>query len=149
MFNASADDFDSVDAYNDYLEKVEIMIYDIYNENNAEEVWKMIENEWKTNQEGIIKNAVTHEETMSALRSNALIDDAIYNEHLRTEAEMHRNTDGKEDLEVLAHEMPFCMNIDSTYNIDELGEELRGLFLRASGCDVNEYLLTAKQDGLV
>lgn len=59
-FNKKEDDFDSLEEYNDYLEEVETIIYNLSNNIDVPETTRRIEQYKKENKESIMKNKIKY-----------------------------------------------------------------------------------------
>lgn len=129
------------------MEKVEDLIERFMAGQNIPVLHEELESYEKENQSKIVARRIRRENAKRALRREAIIEDSIYDESKRTsnsgeEAQILRQEIEEEEdsKKHKAKEMPECENIDSVgtmqnCDLSQLEEDLRKLFLQASGCD--------------
>lgn len=142
IFNEEAEDFPSLEAYYSHLETVEDLIERYMTGQGLLELQKQLEEHEKAYHSQINARKIRRAEAKRLLRRDATIEDAIYDESKREEAARLKQEIEDELLrrKYQPKEMPDCENIDSVpvtqkCDLSELSEDLRLLFLRASGCD--------------
>ena len=81
------DDFNNIDEYNDYLEMIEDLIDFFILGKNIEEAKQKIEKDRISNLNEILKNDEKKKEFIKLLSKKAIINDSLYNENLKEEAQ--------------------------------------------------------------
>jgi len=89
------------------------MIFDLFSQNNVEEIRQKIENTKKENQQDIYNCTARQQEVLNKMKETGIIEDSKFNEALREEAEMLLEKERQIPEEFIAKEMPECLNFDS------------------------------------
>lgn len=153
VFNKLPEDFPDPEAYNDYLEMVEDLIYDYLIQKNTDIVKSRLKLEEENNVQSIANNMKLIQDDLETLREDAVIEDSIFDESLKDQASkiLYDRNNKPEPEELIIHEMPECFNLESViltqnYDLNTLETHLRSLFLQASGFDSNEISRTSYQE---
>ncbi|CAG9310564.1 MNAT1 [Blepharisma stoltei] len=147
VYNKLEDDFTDRESYDAYLEMIEDMIYEYISQKNSDIIKKKLDLERQNNIQEITQNESRKEEELRVMRENAVIEDSMFDESLKDRAkEIIWERAHKVEENLVSKEMPECKNFDSSYDLNTLDEELRNLFLNASGFDIDEIKRSSYQE---
>ncbi|XP_033736256.1 CDK-activating kinase assembly factor MAT1-like [Pecten maximus] len=109
-FNKKEDDFDSLNEYNDYLEMIETIVFNLSNNEEVENTKKMIEQYRRENKDQILKNKTKlgrDEEYLEMLIEQEKQSEEVRKHLFEEEAKMDKKILKKKNKEALLDELEF------------------------------------------